>query len=211
MSSVTALTFDRAHHRYEADGVLVPSVTQILRAAGLVDSYDGIPDHILQFAADRSIAVHQASVYYDDNDLDPDSLCLEVAKYVAAWRRFRLEHEFKILASEQMHLGKLNGLQFGMTLDRLIQFAGSNGSGKTTILDIKCTREIHRHHAVQLAGYACGLESVGTPTTRLLLYRRLIVQLKPNATYQLHECTDPSDGDIFAAALQIAHWKMQNS
>ena len=204
MSSVTALTFDRAHHRYEADGVLVPSVTQILRAAGLVDSYDGIPDHILQFAADRSTAVHLACCYYDDNDLDPDSLDVQLQPYVAAWRRFRLDYPGVILASEQMYLGQLADLQFGMTLDRLIKF----GNGKTAILDIKCTREIYRHHAVQLAGYACGLESVGTPATRLFLYRRLIVQLKPNATYQLHECTDPSDGDIFAAALQIAHWKL---
>ena len=199
----TTVQFDPAIHRYTVDGREVPSVSQILRTAGLV-GYDGIPEPILRRAAERGTAVHLACRYLDDDDLDPDSLDPELQPYVAAWHRFRMNtHELEITQSEQMYVGELGGLQFGMTLDRLAKFGRQK-----TIIDIKCTSRIERHHAVQLAGYACGLEPSGSPAKRLGLYRRLVVQLRKDATYALHDCDDPQDGEIFAAALRIAWWKM---
>ena len=130
-----ALTFDPIRHAYAVDGVPVLSVTQILKAAGLVD-YDGIPEHVLRYAAERGTAVHTACEYYDQDDLDPDTLDPQLAPYVAAWMQFRKQHPFKIMASERMYLGQFDGLRFGMTLDRLADMQGS------TILYIKCTSRI---------------------------------------------------------------------
>lgn len=203
--ATTRFEFNETLHKYTVDGVEVPSVTQILSSAGLVD-YAGISQETLRYAAERGTAVHLACQFYDEEDLDPESLDLQVAKYVAAWRQFRLKHDFEILGSEQMHLGELNGLQFGMTIDRLIEWRG-----RRAILDIKCSSRIHRWCGVQTAGYAIGLESHGTAAQRLSLYRRLIVQLKPNCTYELYDCEDTEDGEIFAAALAISHWKLRSN
>ena len=193
--------FTEATHEYTVDGIRVPSVTQILESAGLVD-YRGIPPETLRYAAERGTAVHLASVYYDQEDLDPDSLDPQVAKYLAAWRKFRLEHEFQVLESEQMHLGELNDLQFGMTVDRVVKI-----DGRLAILDLKCSSKVYDWCGVQTAGYAIGLGN-GTLDARLAVYRRLVVQLKPDCTYRLYEYSGPMDGEIFAAALRIAHWKM---
>lgn len=200
--------FDEVTHRYTVDGQTIPSVTQVLRAAGLVD-YGDIPEPVLKYAAERSVAVHLACEYFDQDDLDPDSLDPEVMPYVAAWRSFRLRYPGDILACEQRHLGNLNGFHYGMTLDRLVNFV-THKRERLAILDIKCTRKIHPWNGVQLAGYAIGMTTSGTVAKRLSHYRRLLVQLKPDATYQLHECEDANDGEVFAAALRIAHWKISN-
>ena len=196
--------FNETNHEYTVGGVRVPSVTQILESAGLVD-YRGIPAETLRYAADRGTAVHLASVYYDEEDLDPDSLDFEVAKYLAAWRRFRQEHNFQIIESEQRHLGELHGLQFGMTVDRVVKI-----DGRLAILDLKCSSKVYGWCGVQTAGYAIGLGN-GTVAARLATYRRLVVQLKPDCTYRLHEYSGSMDGEIFAAALKIAHWKIDSN
>ena len=197
-------TFDPTTHVYQVDGVRVPSVSEILRSAGLVD-YAGIPQDVLEYAASRGTAVHLATCFYDQGDLDRDSLDEQVAPYVTAWMKFREEHPFQILETEQMHLGILGGLRFGMTVDRLITL--SVPVSNRTILDIKCTREIHRHHGVQLAGYEVGIKSNLAPGDRSE-WRRAVVQLKPDCTYKFHEFSDVRDREVFAAALEICHWKM---
>jgi hypothetical protein len=88
-----------------------------------------------------------------------------------------------------------------MTLDRLLDWPGH----PFTILDIKCTSKIEPHHGVQLAGYAIGVAS--NNGERAESYRRVVVQLKRNGEYRMHEFKDEEDGHIFAAALRIAHWK----
>ena len=71
MTSATAerFTFDPIEHIYRFDGQRVPSVTQILEP--LID-YSGVPNGVLQYAADRGTAVHLATEFYDDGDLDED-------------------------------------------------------------------------------------------------------------------------------------------
>lgn len=191
------LEFDPVLHQYSADGVLIPSVSEILRSAGLAD-YSSVPENILERAADRGKKVHEACHYFDQDDLDPETLDKKIAPYVAAWRAFRLHCDgtLAITGIEEMHLGELNDLRFGMTVDRLAQFEGCRA-----ILDIKTGSEIYKHHAIQLAGYAIGLESRGSAIQRVSNYRRLIVHLRRNATYQIHECTDDHDADVFAEAL----------
>lgn len=206
-TAAVRFAFDEITHRYTVNGEQIPSVTQILRESGLVD-YSGIPEATLHYAAERSVAAHLACHYYDQNDLDPDSLDPVILPYVAAWRQFREDCPLEILASEQSYLGNLDGLQFGMTLDRLVQFKYHPST--ETILDIKCTAAIHRWNAVQLAGYAIGLAS-GKPAKRLARYARLIIHLRKDASYDLHPCEDSNDGEVFAAALRIAHWKMANT
>ena len=90
------LTFEPATHTYTLDGVVVPSVTGILRAAGVVN-FDHVPPGILEPARIRGTVVHQAIHYYNEHDLDVDRFCRELpdyAGYLRAWIRFSDERRF---------------------------------------------------------------------------------------------------------------------
>lgn len=202
------LTFDAALHRYRADGVPIPSVTQALQWAGLSDYGNHCHPDDLEWARDRGTKAHRACELWDQGRLALDRLDRRLLPYVLAWRNFRSHYKVEakdILAMEKMYLGELDGLRFGMTLDRMISW-----NGRPAILDIKCTRELHPHHDIQTAGYCIGLVPEGRPAQRLALYRRMIVQLKPDGMYQVQEATDPYDGEIFAAALATAHWRIKH-
>jgi hypothetical protein len=195
-------TFDADTHTYTAEGTKVPSVSQILQTVGLVD-YAGIDPAVLRYAAERSTAVHLASQFWDEGDLDLESVDPLIAGYVSAWKSFRTLHPFTITASERAGIGDLDGMRFGMTLDRLVDF----GDRRMCVLDIKCTTKVHEWAAIQLAAYAIGLAAEGTPRERLMKCRRAVVHLKRDGIFKFHEFKDPNDGDIFACALRIAHWK----
>lgn len=195
-------TFDAETHTYVAGGTKVPSVSQILQTVGLVD-YAGIDPAVLKYAAERSIAVHLACEYLDSDDLDMDSVDPLIAGYVAGWCAFRRANIFMTYESEQPHIGELHGRRFGMTPDRLVTF----GDQRHGILDIKCTTKIHEWASIQTAAYAIGLSAEGTAEERVRKYRRAVVHLRRDGTYKFHEFKDAEDGEVFAAALQIAHWK----
>ena len=200
MADAIKFEFDEATHSYTVNGVRIPSVTQILESVGLVD-YKDIPRAVLNYAADRSIAVHTATEFFDQNDLDFDSLDEQVAKYFVGWRNFRKDYRFEIIESEKMHVGELHGLKFGMRVDRLVKL----GNGQNAVIDIKCTSRVHPAYGIQTAGYVIGL-GFGFPCNPLIA-RRFVVHLKPSGLYGLHEYKDPQDGEVFAAALRIAYWK----
>lgn len=94
---MSALTFEPEAHAYHLNGERLPSVTQVLEP---LINYDGVPNGILQHAADRGTAVHLATEYFDDGDLDEDSIDPEILPYVQAWQRFRAESGFEVLRSE---------------------------------------------------------------------------------------------------------------
>ena len=53
------IEFIESSHTYLVNGIIVPSVTQIMK--GDSDNvYNGIPSHILEKAAERGTAVHKA-------------------------------------------------------------------------------------------------------------------------------------------------------
>ena len=87
---------DEDEHRYwdRDTGAELAGVTDTLGRAGIRTDYTGIPDHILEHASARSRAAHLATVYYDDNTLDPASVDQEVQPYLDAWISFRRDTGF---------------------------------------------------------------------------------------------------------------------
>ena len=63
------LLFDERTHTYSLDGNVLINVTDVLEAAGLID-YSWIPPATRQMALDRGRAVHQATAFDDEGDLD---------------------------------------------------------------------------------------------------------------------------------------------
>jgi len=132
------LTFNADTHTYYGDGKPIPSVTQILRAAGVTGHYRGTT------ARDRGSRVHEATEMYDALGIIADS---DEAAYVRAWARFCSDNQVEILASEQAVFNEEHW--YAGTLDRIVRIKGD----QVAILDIKSGAKADWHR-MQLAAYA---------------------------------------------------------
>src|SRR5215471_902905 len=101
-------------HTYICEGRIVPSVTQVLNACGLV-CYEGIPQAILDHKADIGRAAHAACHYLDEGELEWESLDPEVEPYVRAWQKFRGEAPFRHELVEHRGIAQADGMTFGYT------------------------------------------------------------------------------------------------
>jgi hypothetical protein len=127
------LEFDAATHTYRAGGVIVPSVTQILEAVGVVD-YSYLPPATRNMALARGSAVHLACQFDDEGDLDEGALDPALLPYVLAWRAYRAEVGFVPQEIER----RVHSSRYGYagTLDR----TGTNGRGDLCLIDLKTSR-----------------------------------------------------------------------
>lgn len=183
------LTFDAASHTYYLDGMGVPSVTQILRAMGLID-FSGVPDYYLLAARDRGSKVHRMLHYYDDGDLDEGGLDPALAPYLTAYRRFRADSGFTPDLIE--HPVYSETWKYAGTLDRTGQM-----NGRPTLIDFK-SGGLDKWVALQTAAYADCLEGC---------YVRCGLQLRRDGTYRLHQFSDHKDRQIWMAAVALYHWR----
>jgi hypothetical protein len=186
-------TFTAEGHIYECDGVVVPSVTQVLTLAG-IDDVSRIPLHYLERAAGIGTAVHQACEYLDQDDLDLDSVDSSIVGYVLGYQKFKQEHNFIPSAIEKRGIAETDGLQFGYCLDRL----GMIGETEV-LLDIKTASKKSHSWPIQTAAYADAINLGGT---------RYIVHVAKEGTYKLIEHEAPQDFEVWRGALQVAHWKL---
>jgi hypothetical protein len=118
------LTFEPNAHVYELDGVPLPSVTGVLRAAGLVN-FDGVPPTILEAARARGTAVHQAIHFYNEHDLDVLSFMREFpayGPYVQGWIRLMETGRLKTWLCEHRVASRIHGVCG--TIDWLGEFDG---------------------------------------------------------------------------------------
>lgn len=194
------LCFDPIAHRYTIGDRVLPSVTQI---TGTIASLAGIPPAILEAKRDLGTAVHLATQFFDEDDLDRDALPAEVLPYLDAYIRFRDETGFAPTQIEQ----RVHHVAFGYagTLDRIGYFSKLKGlgigSGKMCLIDLKATYRIAPVYGVQTALYAAAAHD----TPRDL--RRFALQLRPNGAYTLREFADPADLSVGLAALTLMNWK----
>ena len=190
-------TFTEQGRRYEADGVIIPSVTQVLTLAGISD-VSGIPAHILDRASAIGTAVHQACEFLDQNDLDLDTLDASIVGYVLGYQKFRDEHKFVSELIEHRTVAERIGLKYGMCVDRMGHFEGSD---IPVVLDIKTSSRPQQSWSLQTAAYAYGLGYFPD-------YRRVIVHVAKDGTYKLIEHGEESDDRAWEAALIVAHWRI---
>ena len=188
------ITFDQTTHTYTDEaGVRLPSVTQILKGAGLVDysMYAGA-----EYAAARGTAVHIACQYWDEGDLDYDQLDPELIGYVDAWVRFREDSGFIPELIE--HRISCESPRYAGMLDRY----GRVNSAEW-LVDIK-TGTPHPATAIQTAAYAEALGKLGQ-------CKRRAVYLRNNGMYSLEaHNSDVRDWGVFRAAYTTYQWKQEN-
>ena len=179
--------FDAARHRYTLDGVRLPSVTEILRAAGMVPDLYGVTDWHL----DRGSQVHAATALWDADDLDETCLDAAIRGRLDAWKAFRAatSADFQILETETPRHHPL--LRYAGTPDRVGVWRG-----RPAVVDLKCGKP-EPFHGVQLAGYSMLTAAV----------ERLAVYLADDGTFKVVTHTDRTDAAVFTAAVTCWHWR----
>jgi hypothetical protein len=192
--------FDERTHTYTLDGVVLPSVTQILEGVGLV------PDYPIGNYRIRGQRVHEATLHYDNGVLDNyevgDRIMPYVDSYVKSMEKFPFtwkEAEIQLWHPYYLFAGKIDRVGF---YDDKYPCIGDFKSGRTG-----------RETGLQLAGYALLkdnknflLQSCGH------YYRRFKLELQPNGSCgKLTEYKDKVDFPGFLGSLELFKWKMKGN
>jgi len=195
MTTQADLVFDPALHRYSMGGRVLPSVTAILRVAGLVDATWFTDD-----ARERGSYVHLASQYIAEGDgVDMASIEPELAGYVAAYSTYEAEHHPRWTHIEHPVASRVYG--YAGTVDRVGVLCGVDA-----VLDIKTGGRVAATR-LQLAAYAQAMrEETGK------LYRRYALYLSATGGYRLEDLDrEPHlyqlDLNAFLSALTIVRWR----
>lgn len=142
------MEFDPETHTYFVDGVETVSVTQVLKLAGFVDD-----TWFTEFGRWRGSAVHKATHYFDEGDIDRRTLDPVVKPFVADWKSFREQTGFTPTLIEQPAYDSMYG--FCGTPDRRGYFMGGKAEDSNVLIDIKTypSGQIPWWVRLQLAGY----------------------------------------------------------
>lgn len=194
------LEFIEETHTYLLDGVVIPSVTQILDILG---GYEVIPKAVLQKAADRGTAVHKATELSDLGELDYSDLDDEILGYLMGWHKFLDDKKPELVAIE--HRTHHDGFKYAGTLDRELIL-----DGYLSVLDIKSSFRLMPTTAPQTAAY---MEAVNwhRKSKSDHIKRRYGLRLTKDGQYELERYKDPADINIFMSALNCYRWIAKNS
>ncbi|MGH9351245.1 MAG: hypothetical protein ACRD2G_03655, partial [Terriglobia bacterium] len=169
--------FDSDRHLYLVNDRVVPSVTQVLHAAGLSADYSTVAPEVLERKRIIGEYVHKATQYLDEGSLDLATIDPEIQPYLAAYRQFINDSGFRPRLVEHRLVGNINGMLCGGTVDREGMMAG-----KLWIIDLKCIERLYPSFALQTAGYELLLPKPVTPPFR---YTRAVLQLRASGSYKL--------------------------
>jgi hypothetical protein len=194
---VTATLTRDDRHIYRLDGAELMSVTAAIREAGLSSAEWSNPDAML-----RGSHVHQACEFFDQGDLDDDTLDPALRPYLDAYRWFVHDAQPTWSHIEAQRASLTH--RYAGTVDR----AGTLINQKhPVVLDIKSGGP-EPWHAIQLAAYRRLLADELGP-----LIQRLALYLRADGTYRLETLplADQKDFDVFLAALTVAGWKRSHA
>jgi hypothetical protein len=174
------LTFDEAEHAYHLGAVRLPSVTEIIRDAGLIDD-----TWFTEHARNRGSQVHKACQFLNEDDLHLESLDQELLPYVIAYQAFLRDTGFRVYRSEQRVVSRRN--MFAGTLD----IYGLLRRGVRAVIDVK-TGAVPDWVGVQISAYMLALIEMGLGRPN----ERLGLQLRSNGTYRLRGMARPHKDDV---------------
>lgn len=188
------LAFDEQDHRYTWNNSVVPGVTTILKP---LSNYDGIPQYIMDRAAERGQQVHLATELFDMGELDEDSISDEIGQYLDAWKLFRHTSGYEVTVIEARVFSEKK--MYAGTLDRIL--AKNN---KFYLADIKTTADHVETVGPQTAAYqAAWEEQMGVKISG-----RLSIRLTKQGAPKVVELKDRNDIHIFYNCLKIHQWRM---
>lgn len=202
MTVVASFTFDELTHCYRDDsGLVLPSVTQVLKDNGFIN-FDRVPPAVLERKRRLGTLVHQITEAYDNGEgFENFEIPDVVMPYCEGWANFRWDSHFEPDLVEHRMIGEIHGMHFGMTLD-----VQGVLNGEVYIIEKKCGTSESPVWGLQTAGYDLGRHK--RPTVK-----RAAVQLGPQfkRNYKLFAYEEPTDYQIFGAALAQTIWKQNHN
>ena len=198
------LTFDEPTHRYTLDGVAVPSVTQVLRRAGLFDLFDRLPEIVRLGALERGRLVHQAIHYLNEQDRRRTSAGVpELQGYVQGWLDFCAQRAFTPMLCEYRVYSRRH--QLAGTADCFGELDGHGALVDFATGGAPIGKDLQTSAYLSMA-YEASLEDA-----RLAQYldvhpvvKRFAVLLRRDGTFQIHQYADPGDFRRFLQLHQVA-------
>lgn len=189
--------FNQEAHEYSVGGRVLPSVTQVLKAFGLISGDYAQMD---PFYAERGTAVHAACEFHDKGTLDAEALDPQIVPYLDAWKRFRDEARPVIHGIEKRFAHRA----YAGTVDRILSLPGT----PIGVLDIK-TGKPAAWHSVQTFAYAAGgLDGIGSTSRDV---PRWALYLDGEGRYKLERHQDyGSDALVWGGMLSILEWKRRH-
>lgn len=189
-------SFEESTHTYRENGLVLPSVTQALKSAGLI-CFDGIPRHVLEHKRSIGSLVHKATEMYDlGEDLSNYEIPEECWPFIEGWVNFRADCDFIPELVEHQQIGDIHRMRYGMRLDNMGPI-----NGVPHIIEKKCGASESPVWGVQTGAYALGINrpDIG----------RAAVQLGPKfpRNYKVYEYRDKTDLQIWMSALALTIWK----
>jgi hypothetical protein len=192
------LSFDETKHIYKSDGLVIPSVTQIMQSSGLVN-LEWISQEILDNTSDLGKKVHKTTELLDKGTLDIETLHPTLRNYLNGWIKFRKDFDFIPTEIELQLFHEL--YKYAGRIDRV----GMIGKD-LTLLDIKSGTK-QKSHAIQTMGYKLLYDQNKKKPEQIK--RRLIVYLSEDG-YKIEEHKEETDKNIFLAALTITNFLRNN-
>jgi hypothetical protein len=184
-------------HEYRVDGIIKPSVTQIITGMGMVD-FGAVPKHHLIEGRNRGREVHSIAESFDKGKLVIESIDPRLVGYFKGWLKFCKDYKPEWLEIEKMYYCKT--WDYCMTLDRV----GTIG-GKTILLDLKTSEMKVPSHSIQTALYQIGYEESGKK-----IQGRWVLHLSNDGEYKVEEHKEQSDFSYAVSAVMTYRWKIQN-
>jgi hypothetical protein len=197
MPQMVAPMFDSATHTYrDANGNIFPSVTQVLRASGLMPDIP-ISEERKKAAQDRGNNIHWLYCLDNQQALNTRRLNTTMRGYLKSWRAWKKDAGFFVIKDivEFAFISAEYG--FAGTVD-----VGGMLQGFPAVVDYKSGAAIPEYVRWQLAPYA-----VGAFGKKAKFTRRICFQPRPDANppYRVREFPTTEfqqDWAKFAAALQ---------
>jgi hypothetical protein len=209
-----ALLFNKEAHEYALDGTVVPSVTQVLRDAGLI-RLDGIPPFILEAARRRGSAVHELVHFFNEGDLDWSSVADPYRPYLDGWIRYVEEKRLRIVLCEYRIAHPV--YRVAGTFDVLGSIVDERvGVDEGVLIDVKTGDPEDVAADLQTAAYqALANEHAKTDERlrdalgRFKRIHRIAVRLTKAGTFKAHPFDDPRDLSQFLVLAQAWHIRAQ--
>lgn len=173
------ISFDEEKHVYTVDGRRIPSVTDICSPI-TSDHYNSINSAVLEMAARRGTAVHEATQLIDYGELPDDDP--EISPYVSAYMDFLLDYKPKWYYVEFIGYCDCFDYEFCGTVDR----AGRVGD-EYWVLDIKTTASPTKENYIATC---CQTEAYAIMLGKDAVCKRKILYLRKDGSYRLVDCEE---------------------
>ena len=186
------LTFDPNGHIYKVNGVIVPSVTQVIAAAGLSD-FSSVPASVLDAAIQFGNALHKAIELKCKGTLDEESVAEELKPYIAQWDQFCMD--FTFFTGQQEYRAYNDAMRVGYCIDHI-----GHLTDDTALVDVK-SGSPKPADVIQMCAYGYLY-----PAKRILL---LYLEKDRYKVIEIKGADRRRGVNIFIAALQLYNFRKE--